>query len=483
MKWILASFKLLIIILFGLFQVYLSLAQSQVIELLGIIFFSSLTIAVVIRSMMKRSLVSSHWSIPLVLTILFATVAWGWRLLTITNVDYAIELAFKYGGMLLVQWAFFSVWFCIVFESLRFKIGSFLTAFVVLGAWMIWLSSASWSNFGFMQLNARWALLSAIMVSLVIRVRTKRADWALANVLIVFIIGGVIQPLIIANGFSFNNIQLMLYTSTWDLVIGWNMIVLVITLILTRRPRKLAGQLRHIPIAHRGFYSDTAPENTLPAYDEAIRHRFAIECDVRLTKDQQLVMFHDDTLKRQFDDDRSINECELAELQHLVFPGTSTTIPTFEQMLHRVHGQVLLVIELKPMGNQRRRLVEAVLQELECYEGEFVLQSFDPLTMLIVAELAPHVVRGQLYFNYAGAKVSPLTRWLLARLLFNVMTFPDFLNGYHLYHLPLVQLYRKWIPVIGYTVTHQTEFDAAKKWYDNLIFEHFIPSSFPKGEV
>jgi hypothetical protein len=103
--------------------------------------------------------------------------------------------------------------------------------------------------------------------------------------------------------------------------------------------------------------------------------------------------------------------------------------------------------------------------------------------MLWVAELAPTVARGQLYFDYHAAKVSPITRWLLAHLFFNLMTFPDFLNGYHHYHLWIAQIYRLFIPVIGYTVTNQEEFDVARKTYDNLIFEHFIPTSFRKGEV
>ena len=40
------------------------------------------------------------------------------------------------------------------------------------------------------------------------------------------------------------------------------------------------------------------PENSLPAFQEAVRQGYAIELDVRLTADGRLAVFHDDTLQR-----------------------------------------------------------------------------------------------------------------------------------------------------------------------------------------
>ncbi|HET6378487.1 MAG TPA: glycerophosphodiester phosphodiesterase family protein, partial [Methylocella sp.] len=54
------------------------------------------------------------------------------------------------------------------------------------------------------------------------------------------------------------------------------------------------------PIAHRGLHSRLggAAENTLAAASAAIARNYAIECDVRRSKDGKAIVFHDETLDR-----------------------------------------------------------------------------------------------------------------------------------------------------------------------------------------
>ncbi|MDX4073232.1 glycerophosphodiester phosphodiesterase family protein, partial [Brucella sp. NBRC 113783] len=54
------------------------------------------------------------------------------------------------------------------------------------------------------------------------------------------------------------------------------------------------------PVAHRGLHdlNKTRWENTLAAFEAAAKAGFAIECDVHLTKDGGVVVFHDDDLQR-----------------------------------------------------------------------------------------------------------------------------------------------------------------------------------------
>ena len=52
-------------------------------------------------------------------------------------------------------------------------------------------------------------------------------------------------------------------------------------------------------IAHRGIFDNVlVVENTLPSFQAAIDLKIPFELDVQLTKDNRLVVFHDDTLKR-----------------------------------------------------------------------------------------------------------------------------------------------------------------------------------------
>ena len=52
------------------------------------------------------------------------------------------------------------------------------------------------------------------------------------------------------------------------------------------------------PIAHRGLHSarDGRPENSLAAFEHACALGFPAELDVRLTRDREVVVFHDRAL-------------------------------------------------------------------------------------------------------------------------------------------------------------------------------------------
>ncbi|MGC4104760.1 MAG: glycerophosphodiester phosphodiesterase family protein [Thermomicrobiales bacterium] len=74
---------------------------------------------------------------------------------------------------------------------------------------------------------------------------------------------------------------------------------------------------RPLAIAHRGA-SAYAPENTAAAFDLAIAMGAdAIETDVQLTRDGELVLFHDDTVGRTSDGLGPLADYTLAELQAL----------------------------------------------------------------------------------------------------------------------------------------------------------------------
>ena len=106
-------------------------------------------------------------------------------------------------------------------------------------------------------------------------------------------------------------------------------------------------------IAHRGA-SSYAPENTIAAFDLALqmgaRH---LELDVHLTRDDYLVIIHDDTLGRTTNGTGPVASQTLATLQTLdagawfgeAFVGAR--IPTLAEVLTRYQGRAHLHIELK----------------------------------------------------------------------------------------------------------------------------------------
>ena len=83
--------------------------------------------------------------------------------------------------------------------------------------------------------------------------------------------------------------------------------------------RKMMEPFFHTEFAHRGLFSDARaiPENSMKAFQEAVRQHVGIELDVHLTKDEKVVVFHDDTLTRMCQIDALIEETSYEDLQKL----------------------------------------------------------------------------------------------------------------------------------------------------------------------
>ncbi len=120
--------------------------------------------------------------------------------------------------------------------------------------------------------------------------------------------------------------------------------------------------------AHRGAMA-THPENTLPAFLEAIRvGAHMIEFDVQFTKDSALVLMHDAGVDRTTNGSGAVADLTLAELKQLdagswkdvAFAGTQ--IPTLEEALEVMPRNIWLNIHLrggKELGKRVARLLEA----------------------------------------------------------------------------------------------------------------------------
>lgn len=87
--------------------------------------------------------------------------------------------------------------------------------------------------------------------------------------------------------------------------------------------------------AHRGLFNKEFPENSMEAFDNAIKYGYGIELDVQFSKDEKLVVFHDDNLKRVTGDNRNVCDVEYSELKTLKLSNTEKTIPLFEDVLKK----------------------------------------------------------------------------------------------------------------------------------------------------
>ena len=101
--------------------------------------------------------------------------------------------------------------------------------------------------------------------------------------------------------------------------------------------------------AHRGLHGGPLHENSLPAFAAALEVGAGIECDLRLTADNRIVVFHDADGRRMCGSPMRISASSFADLGRLSVGGHP--IPTLESLLHLVDGRVPLLLEVKVAGD------------------------------------------------------------------------------------------------------------------------------------
>ena len=230
-----------------------------------------------------------------------------------------------------------------------------------------------------------------------------------------------------------------------------------------RSSRSVADPLDPGPagFAHRGLHHGAQfPENSLIAFAAALEFGAGIECDLRLTADDQIVVFHDADAWRLCASPLRIGRSTLAELGRLRLGDGP--IPTLSALLAMVAGRVPLLLEVKVDGDLWR-WVPALRGALAGYQGGLGVMSFDARLPRLLKTNLPSVRRGLVVRD--GTR--PLDRWLALRL-----ASPDFLA------VERTALGRTWVarareqmPVYTWTVRTPAEREQARVHADALIWE------------
>lgn len=233
--------------------------------------------------------------------------------------------------------------------------------------------------------------------------------------------------------------------------------------------------------AHRGLYDNEhgIPENSMAAFRRAVDKGYGIELDVHLTADNQLVVFHDDTLTRMCGMNKKISSFLYSDLMQLRLLGTEEGIPLFKDVLELIDGKVPLIIELKVDGSNQNLLCPLVWQLLSRYKGDYCIESFHPFVLQWFKRHEPQVVRGQLSCNFF--KENPhcdIVLFLMSNLMTNFFTHPDFIAYKYLdLDNPAVIYNRKLfnIMTVVWTIPGKPTYDRFKNKVDAMIFEGFEP--------
>lgn len=230
-------------------------------------------------------------------------------------------------------------------------------------------------------------------------------------------------------------------------------------------------------IAHRGLHNISIgiPENSMLAFSKAIEKKYIIELDVHILKDGQVVVFHDDNLKRITGVNKNVKDMTYNEISKLKLQDTNNYIPLFKDVLNLINGQVPVIIELK-YDTKCGLLEKEVLNILKNYNGKFAIKSFSPFSIRYIRKHNPEIIRGQLASDFKKNHTMNIFKKIFYKnLFFNFMTKPDFIS-YDIRALPnnkILKL-RKKMFIMGWTIRNEKDLLKAKKYCDNFICENIL---------
>ena len=229
------------------------------------------------------------------------------------------------------------------------------------------------------------------------------------------------------------------------------------------------------PIAHRGLHDDLIAENSLNSFKKAIEHNYAIEIDLRLTSDGQVVVFHDQNLLRMTNANGSVETHSLSALKKLSLTD-GQKIPTLKETLSLINAQVPLLIEFKVSNGNQKRLVKQTLDDLSGYDLNTVaFQSFHPQSLTIAKKLCPSVPVGQLFSKFVGENC--FQRLVFKSKLILKLFKTDFLSiEVNDLKDKTIQNYRKkGKKILSWLIDDKPKLNTAKTHADNIMFEKIQP--------
>lgn len=221
-------------------------------------------------------------------------------------------------------------------------------------------------------------------------------------------------------------------------------------------------ELKSKLILHRGYHNKYIVENTLLAFLKAVDKNYSIELDVRLLKDNTIVVFHDLTLTRLANIPNMVENYNYDELRKIKLKS-KYSISKLTDVLRIVNGKVPVFIDIK--GNiENYKLEKYLLEILNNYKGNIYIQSFNPKTLNWMRKHEERYKYGLIVFNYFHLKIIEklFLKFKCDFICINLKALKD----------KNIQRNFKKKKLIGWTVTNYPQLYEYKDFCDYLICEN-----------
>lgn len=167
-------------------------------------------------------------------------------------------------------------------------------------------------------------------------------------------------------------------------------------------------------LAHRGM-STLAPENTMPAFELLTKYGVKwLETDLGITKDEHVVVLHDDYLDRTTSGSGPLTDIMFDDLRQLDAGSwfspefTGVKVPTMDELIDFVNrNKVNINIELKAViGPDANRLADSLVKQFAAAldrlnpDSRVIISSFNPIMLLKMKQLKPDLEYAVLFEDH-----------------------------------------------------------------------------------
>jgi glycerophosphoryl diester phosphodiesterase len=228
---------------------------------------------------------------------------------------------------------------------------------------------------------------------------------------------------------------------------------------------------------HRGARAE-APENTVPGFRYARGIGLtAVEFDVRLTRDDRLVVVHDKTVDRTTDGTGAVADLTYRRIAALDARGLFTAwpepcrVPTLRETLEATADFEMVAVEVKAdLPARLLRLIPKLAREISRQHagGRVILTSFDVTALALAREIAPELPRAYIG-NWDSAAALTVARLLECQQAdMQVSTASADIVG---------AAQEAGLRVVGWPCNTQAEFDTLAAWGVDAVTTD-VPSRF-----
>lgn len=235
-------------------------------------------------------------------------------------------------------------------------------------------------------------------------------------------------------------------------------------------------------IAMNGQVSlDTFP-NTLSAYSQAIKDKYAICIPVQILDDDNIVCFSHKSMAKVVNGASGyLNNLNLKELKDINLNEKEEKVPTLDEALAHIAGKTPVIIEINNdgmIGKFEDKVLASIQKYIVKYNNYYdvAISSINPYTLQYFYNQFPYITRILKSGAFKEKTYGSIKTKTLKKLKLFKITHADFIC-YSAELLPTRRVSKyKPVGILTSNITNQNQYIAVAPYVDNIIFSNFKPT-------